>query len=211
MYAQKIFVGLLIRCLGGKAFSNNIRSLKMTEKLQKTIWIDTDCGFDDFCAVCLLDSFMKPEGKRLRIGYISTVNGMTDPITGADALTKMFESTRFVNKPIISCGYDSTCRQTNTIMDAEWGKDYRRSWLQFVQKHIGNIDNYVGSNIIEQTTNKFEKIDSMVQSILAQKTQIEVLLCLGPLTNIAYIIRNYPSFLQDHVAKLVIMGMNICV
>jgi inosine-uridine nucleoside N-ribohydrolase len=209
--AEEIFVGLLIRSFSTRAFSNNIRSFRMAEKIEKTLWIDTDCGFDDFCAICLLDSFMTPTA-RLRIGFISTVNGMIDPITGADVLTKMFESTKFVNKPIISCGFDSTCRQKNTIMNAEWGKDYRQSWLQFVQKHIGNTDIYVGSNIIKQTTNSLAKIDDMVQKILVDKTQIQILLCLGPLTNIAYIIRNYPTFLQDHVAKLVIMGMYfICI
>jgi inosine-uridine nucleoside N-ribohydrolase len=208
MRAQKIFVGLLIRSFGARAFSNNNRSFRMTEKIEKTIWIDTDCGFDDFCAICLLDSFITPVA-RSRIGFISTVNGMMDPISGADALTKMFESTKFVNKPIISCGFDSTCRQKNTIMDAEWGKDYRQSWFQFAEKHIGNYDKYVGSSIIEQTTNKFAKIDDMVQKIIVQKSQIQILLCLGPLTNIAYIIHNYPNFLQFHVAKLVIMGMYI--
>lgn len=175
----------------------------MTEEI---LWIDTDCGFDDIFAISLLDSFTSSSTNKLRIGYISTVNGMIDPVSGTAILTKMFESNRFLNKPIIYCGYNSTCCQKNSIMDVEWGVDFRQSLFQFTQEYIGNVDNKLSSNIIGQTVDKFAKIDDMVQKILIQKAQIHTLLCLGPLSNIAYIIRNYPSFLQDHVAKLVLMG-----
>ena len=161
------------------------------------IWIDTDCGFDDLCAISLLDDHSLHSSNRLTVGFISTVNGMTNPKLGVKVIEKMFQSDGFHCKPTVSCGYES-------ISEAEWGPEYVANFSTFFSPLLGeNLT--ITTDMITQ--DKLTTIDNMVKQIKSlEKDQKVTLLCLGPLTNIANIIRRHPSFFSERVERLVLMG-----
>ena len=82
-----------------------------------TLWIDTDCGFDDLCAVSLLQDYSRMSS--LKVAYISTVNGMTDPVVGAGVMNKILRLSGYDLD--IACGVDSNVRQKHLISDTDWG------------------------------------------------------------------------------------------
>lgn len=170
------------------------------------LWIDTDCGYDDLCAISLLQGNSLNPDSRLKIEYFSTVNGMTNPVIGAEVIKNLSEIRNM--SASVACGFESSSSQTHSITDVGWGSEYRCSFLSFMedQQLIQNVD------IDFSTIGEVQTIDNMVKRIIDRGDSNKItLLCLGPLTNIAFIMRKYPSFFADCIGRLVLMGGAILV
>ena len=175
---------------------------------EEVIWIDTDCGFDDLGAISLLDEYSRRFPNKMEIGFISTVNGMANPVMAKEILGKLFQSDGFYSKPIISCGYDSIKTQKHYLKESDWGPQYKEDFSGFIKD---NLDIYGDdfSSKLEQLSDRiadFEEIVNGITNMSKTKEQRVTLLCLGPLTNIAQIIKQYPTLLAKHVDRVVLMG-----
>jgi inosine-uridine nucleoside N-ribohydrolase len=178
--------------------STTVEKIQMADQI---LWIDTDCGYDDLCAISLLQGYSINPASRMKIEYISTVNGMTNPVIGA----RVIEIFSHINNlsASVACGFESLSSQTHSITDVGWGTEYRSSFLSCMadQHLIPNI------NIDASAIGEVQTIDCMVKRIIDHKGSNNIsLLCLGPLTNIAFIMRKYPSFFADYIDRLVFMG-----
>jgi len=162
--------------------------------------VDTDCGFDDLFAISLLCASPKVE-----IDYISTVGGMNTAIAGYGYLTALFGSTQAVftassHTPSVFCGSD-----LNNLPDLPpWLVDYRLNFDSFISS-LGLAGTY-NSHSSHDVSN-LDELLGRLPDIKTQTAQEEtVLLCLGPLTNIASILKDKPLALSRCLSKLVIMG-----
>ena len=177
---------------------------------EQLIWIDTDCGFDDLCAISLLDDYSLQFPRKLKIGFISSVNGMTNPVMGQSVIKKLFRSASYACQPIVACGRESQFNQMNSIQETDWGSQYINDFSAFVSNHLDIIDQADGKS--DQPADHRNKqgeddIERVVFEIMKLgEAQKVTLLCLGPLTNIANILRRHPTFLIDHIERIVLMG-----
>ena len=114
-------------------------ALRLTEThtmAEEVIWIDTDCGFDDLGAISLLDEYSRRFPNKMEIGFISTVNGMVNPVMAKEILGKLFQSDGFYSKPIISCGYDSIRTQKHYLKESDWGPQYKEDFSGFIEDNL---------------------------------------------------------------------------
>ena len=141
-------------------FSHTIWAQPLPVKLKHTIIIDTDCGIDDMRAISLLLS--RPE---ITIKAIILSDGSLTPGEGAIKIHSLLKEFNFDNIPV-ACGdllngVNPPWRGFNRQIS--WGKD--------------SDNQLTGSNavdcLIEELKNAGEKV---------------ILVCLGPLTNIARLI-----------------------
>ena len=185
--------------------SSSLRPIDLQKMVEKILWIDSDCGFDDLCAISLLADYGLRFPKKLKIGYVSSVNGMTNPIMGQSVIEKLLRFPASNSRPVVACGIDSETSQMNFITESEWGPQYINDFSAFVSEQL-QITNQTGSQS-HQSVDNSSNIDEMIYEIMKlEKAQKVTLLCLGPLTNIANIIQRHPTLLQDHVEKIVLMG-----
>ena len=190
--------------------TSSFRRSALQKMVEKVIWIDTDCGFDDLCAISLLADYGLRFPKKLEIGYVSSVNGMTNPLMGQSVIKKLLQFSAFNCRPMVACGIDSEASQMNFITESDWGTQYINDFSAFASKQLqitnqtdSELHQSVGDNGVQNNSN----IDEMISEITKlEKAQKVTLLCLGPLTNIANIIRRNPTFLEDRVEKIVLMG-----
>ena len=168
-----------------------------------SVWVDTDCGFDDLCAVSLLQDYSTMS--TFKVAYISTVNGMTDPVIGAGVMYKILQLSG--HGLDIACGVDSHFGQKHSISDTDWGSEYRTSFLRFVEQHLHYNQGCLVHSLNSEECGKHSKIDDMILRISELDESVRLtLLCLGPLTNIAYVIKKYPKFFSERVEKMILMG-----
>lgn len=169
------------------------------------IWVDTDCGFDDLCGLSLLQENSSDSASK--IVYISTVNGMTDPSTGAGVINKVLYLSEYSLD--IASGIDSLSGQKHSINEADWGLDYKNSFSRFVEQHLQtNQDTSIRTFIAEQSDcGKYSSLDDLILRISELDKGVQVtLLCLGPLTNIANVIKKYPEIFAERVDRMILMG-----
>lgn len=180
-------------------------SFRSTERTManSAVWIDTDCGFDDLCAVSLLHDHCSLS--TLKVAYISTVNGMTDPVIGAGVMSKILQLSG--HGLDIACGVDVNFGQRHSISDADWGSEYRSSFLRFVEQHLHYNQGCLIPSLNSDECGKHFNIDDMILRISELDESVRLtLFCLGPLTNIAYVINKYPKFFSERVEKIILMG-----
>ena len=176
-------------------------SMEKNQMADQILWVDTDCGYDDLCAISLLQGHSVNPVSHMRIEYFSTVNGMTNPVIGAKVIKRFLEINNL--SASVACGSDSLSSQAHSITDVGWGVEYRSSFLSFMadQHLLPNVD------IDASTVGEVQTIDCMVKKIVDHRDSNKItLLCLGPLTNIAFIMQKYPSFFGDRIERLVLMG-----
>lgn len=169
------------------------------------LWVDTDCGFDDLFGLSLLQDYSTDSTSK--IAYISTVNGMTDPSTGAGVMNKILHLSEYSLD--IACGVDSLSGQKHSINEADWGLDYKISFSHFVQQHLQtNQDTSIRTLNSEQSEcGKYSSLDDLILRISDLDEGVKVtLLCLGPLTNIAHVIKKYPEIFEERVDRMILMG-----
>lgn len=165
----------------------------------KVLWVDSDCGFDDLSAVCMLHDNMGCSPNCPRVKYVSTVNGMTSALEGSKIFASLF---RFSNI-VIASGTESQSPKSHSILDTDWGAGYRRSFTSFIDENLPSDSTLFDSNSLDNTDN----LDGMANNMIELESTIRItLLCLGPLTNIAYILQKYPDLFRDRVERLVMMG-----
>lgn len=181
-------------------FHNTVRTMT-----NSAVWVDTDCGFDDLCGLSLLQDYSSDSASK--IVYVSTVNGMTDPFTGAGVINKILHLSECSLD--IACGADSLSGQKHSISEANWGLDYKNSFSRFVEQHLQtNQDTSIHTLNSEQSEcGQYSSLDDLILRISDLDKGVKVtLLCLGPLTNIAYVIKKYPEIFAERVDRMILMG-----
>ena len=154
--------------------NQTIWSQPLPVKLKHTIIIDTDCAIDDMRAISLL--LNRPE---ITIKAILLSDGSLSPLEGAGKIMSLLEEFNIGNIPV-ACGdslkgVNPAWRQFNRQLS--WGKE--------------SDNKVIGLNavdcLIEKLRNANEKL---------------ILVCLGPLTNIAHLISKDAS-LESKIERII--------
>ena len=149
-------------------FSCNIRAQPLPVKLKNTIIIDTDCAIDDMRAISLLLS--RPE---ITIKAILLSDGSLSPIEGAGKVTALLKELNFDNI-LVACG--DLLRGVNP------------PWREF-----NNQINW-GKESDNQLT-VLNAVDCLRETLKNANEKV-ILVCLGPLTNIAQLINKDPGIVS---------------
>mmetsp|Transcript_20513 Transcript_20513/g.35262 ORF Transcript_20513/g.35262 Transcript_20513/m.35262 type:complete len:326 (-) Transcript_20513:371-1348(-) len=164
--------------------------------MKARVVIDTDGGFDDIYAVCLLCA-----SKSVDVVGVTTVNGIMPCARSAETFTNLFNHLAL---PIPVCmgaeeplPHTQLDRQPN-VLDEPWVKDYQNACtaackslqLPFVPPPHPTTQSLAAE---------------FLMSLFRSHPHEITLLCLGPLTNIATCIEADPLFLT-YAKEVVIMG-----
>ncbi|CAJ1940244.1 unnamed protein product [Cylindrotheca closterium] len=159
---------------------NNSRRRK-----RRTVWIDTDVGFDDLVAISSLDC-----RQDIDIGLVTTVGGIqSNPVDSAKLLmdTWLVPTTTTVISGLVPLAI-----QNDEDIDST------PSWLQNTRKKLKSLHLEVialqaknhppfGSSSSSSSTLDTQKgWNQLAQFLTSQEDRSVDLLCLGPLANIAY-------------------------
>ncbi|HKZ35310.1 MAG TPA: nucleoside hydrolase [Patescibacteria group bacterium] len=155
------------------------------------IIVDTDMGPDDIAAISLLLL-----SKRFSIKAISTVNGLATAATGA---TNMARILRYVNRtdiPIISGA-------TKPL------KERKVNFPEIDRKRSNNLaflsELPLSKNSSTEKPPIYKSLNTLYQIAVSQK-QKPKLICLGPLTNIAKLVRKKPDFVNSISSAWIMAG-----
>ncbi|KAL3932033.1 MAG: hypothetical protein SGBAC_011038 [Bacillariaceae sp.] len=208
-------------------------SLSSSSSSSRTLWIDTDVGFDDLVAISSLLHYSKRNDRddqiesrsvdrSIDIGLVTTVGGIqANPL----------DSAKFLQTELLSTTTDTTAvipgLAPRTIQDEE-GKTIP-SWLENTRQDLkslyskeATLENHHTSNSSSSSSSSSSKRsrssldtekgrDQLIQFLTSEDDHSVDLLCLGPLTNIAYCLDD-DIFLQDVMASKLrqvwIMGGN---
>lgn len=157
--------------------------------MKKIIFIDTDMGNDDLIAICMLLL-----SKKFSIKAISTVFGVSNVKQGAINLKRILTFTKqkipvFKGKSqAIKAGWKAKFPPKDCLRANQLTLLTNLS----IPKYPENIDN-------------FDSIDKFYDLIQKQSQKI-VLVCLGPLTNIAYLANKYQEKFTSKIDKVYLMG-----
>ena len=154
-------------------FSQTIWSQPLQVKLNHTIIIDTDCGIDDMRAISLLLS--RPE---ITIKAILLSDGSLSPNEGAVKICSLLNECDFENIPV-ACGdllkgVNPSWREFNRQI--RWGKE---------------SDKPTALNAVDCLAEELKKANEKV-----------ILVCLGPLTNIAQLIKKDTN-VQSKIERII--------
>jgi pyrimidine-specific ribonucleoside hydrolase len=144
-------------------------------KLKHTIIIDTDCAIDDMRAISLLLS--RPE---ITVKAILTSNGSLSPGEGAEKVSSLLNEFKINNIPV-ACG--SEFNRINPL------------WREFNMKIKWGSDTITGQNI------RLNAPDCLSELLLEANEKI-IIVCLGPLTNIAHVLKKNSS-LQAKIERII--------
>lgn len=136
--------------------------------------IDTDCGIDDLRAISLL--LARPE---ITIKAILTSDGSLAPEEGAEKVSSLLSAFNRNEIPVAIGGQ---------------GKGINPPWREF-NRSI-NWGKQLGS-----MTTELSAVDCISETLYAEDEKI-MLLCLGPLTNVAKAIKKDPELLS-HIERIV--------
>jgi hypothetical protein len=142
--------------------------------------IDTDVGLDDLVAIRSLQLL----GTKSDVLF-TTVSGMSEAETGAMYLRRL--------------GYNRVIKGTGMPL---------KNIPEWLQEHRRKLQNIVG---LEEVTSSSVESRSFtdVYSFLKESADNSVtLLCLGPLSNIAYWQAEQPKLLEDKLSEIWILGGN---
>ncbi len=153
------------------------------------IYIDTDMGNDDLIAIAMLML-----SKKLDIKVISTVFGVASVNKGTNNLAKILT---YINQniPIVK----GKTKALNLNWNAKFPKiDCLRA---------NNLTLLKNLNIPTKSKNikTYSSIESFYQIIQKESKKI-TLVCLGPLTNIAYLIKKYQEKFTNKINQIILMG-----
>jgi len=152
----------------------------------KKVIIDTDVGYDDIVAILMLF-----HSRKYDICGISTVTGVSNVAVGS----------RNISRLLHACGYE-----VPIYVGAE--KAIKEAKNLFPKLDIERADKL---DLLKETivdTANIAKLKKREDLIVFLKTSDEpfTFICLGPLTNIAYLIQNEPELFFSKVSDLIIMG-----
>jgi pyrimidine-specific ribonucleoside hydrolase len=142
-------------------FNESGWSQPLPVKLKHSVIIDTDCAIDDMRAISLLLS--RPE---ITIKAILLSEGSLPPMEGAGKVSSLLNDFNFNDIPVacgeVIKGVNPPWRQFNR--EISWGKDSGKK--------------AIASNAVDCLSNTLKNADEKI-----------ILICLGPLTNIAKLIK----------------------
>ena len=148
--------------------SQTIRAQPLQVKLKHTIIIDTDCAIDDMRAISLL--LNRPE---ITIKAILLSDGSLSPIEGAGKVKSLLKEFNLDNIPVASGdllkGVNPPWREFNRQIS--WGKES------------------------EDQVTDLKAVDCLAGNLKNENERI-ILVCFGPLTNIAQLINNEPGLVS---------------
>jgi inosine-uridine nucleoside N-ribohydrolase/formylmethanofuran dehydrogenase subunit E len=147
----------------------NLQAQPLPVKLKHTIIIDTDCAVDDMRAISLM--LARPE---LTIKAILISDGSLPPSEGASKVLSLLN------------GFD---RDSITVACGDAIKGINPPWRQF-NKQI----NWGNNQAVQVKTSG--AADCLAEQLEKTGEKI-ILVCLGPLTNIAKVIKKDPSLLSE--------------
>ena len=161
--------------------------------MKSQLLIDTDSGMDDIIAISMLI-----KSNNTNIVGISTVNGLVNPVIGANNLGRILT---YFGTPIDICpgvtqpiSIKSRSNQFPVI-------DQKRSTeLSFLKPILPEI--FIGSQ-------NSKKIENWIYDKTIRSGGGLTIAALGPLTNIATTIQKYGSRFTSKVNKIIIMGGTI--
>ena len=157
------------------------------------IIVDTDCGFDDMFALSLID--LCPN---LNITLISTVDGINNKIDGYNTMKTLFSSSMYSSKPLVICGQENF--NDSKLNSIDWISSYKTLLSQFTNNMIKPE-----VTVFQSTINNMELTQAIPTVI--RKDELNILLCLGPLTNISAVLRTNPTlFTENNISRIVLMG-----
>lgn len=159
--------------------------------MKKIVFIDTDMGNDDLIALCMLLI-----SKKFTIKGISLVNGVSKVSTGAKNLTRIFT---YINNNTIPIFMGKT-----KALNPKWKVGFPKSDCQ----RANNLTLLKKLSIPENFSNKvkvYKDLDQLYNLISSQKKKI-ILVCLGPLTNISFLMNKYGSKFTSKIKEIILMG-----
>lgn len=163
------------------------------------IVIDTDCGNDDLLAIGTLYL-----SQQYHIHLVTNIHGMEKVPVAHHILTKVFEELPDNTRPIVLPGYAVSNLVERSIMNESWGDDYK--------KEYDDVMRGLALPTVEATPSEYDFNDPDMTKIarelqrIGSQYQSFVYLCLGPLTNIEYLLQHHSDLFKQHVSKVVIMG-----
>jgi pyrimidine-specific ribonucleoside hydrolase len=156
----------------------------------KKIFIDTDCGMDDIIAINMLTST-----KGVLIEGVTTTRGLTNPNMGKANLDTIYN---FLGKKI------------NVLAGSRYPLKKIRLKNKFPEYDVVNstelefLTDLIGGN--KKTERNLDKFDEFIYQAVSGDKGKTTILCLGPLTNLARVIKKYKNKFTSKIDKLVIMG-----
>ena len=149
-------------------FNQTIWAQPLPVKLKHTIIIDTDCAIDDMRAISLLLS--RPE---ITIKAILLSDGSLSPKEGAGKINSLLKELNVDNIPV-ACG---------DIL-----KGVNPPWREFNRKISWGEES-------DNQVKELNAVDCLIET-LKQENEKVILVCLGPLTNIAQLIKKDASLMS---------------
>lgn len=161
------------------------REALLMEKNMKNIWIDTDMGNDDIMALAML-----AQDPKIKIEAISLVNGVSRAKKGVQNLQGILQ---FLDL-------------NPQLFEDKSVKEYPYK-LEFPKQDINRAEELtlLSKLPIQPTSAATLDISQLLQSLPDQS----VLLALGPLTNIASLIKQKPELFKQKISEIVLMGGGI--
>ncbi|MDP8261177.1 MAG: nucleoside hydrolase [Candidatus Kappaea frigidicola] len=152
---------------------------------QKKVIIDTDPGIDDALAL-----MMAIASDYLDINVISAVFGNIDVDVALENIKRIFEVCKVKNMPVIAKGAEVSLS----------GQIYKPRLVHGVDG-LGNVKFDVTHNYKDVNAN-----DALKKCLVGEN--IDLLITLGPLTNIATLLIEEPA-VKDRIKEMVIMGGSV--
>ncbi len=154
---------------------------KPAESITK-VFIDTDMGLDDVRAIAVLINSADVE-----ISGITTVKGAASPGPGAKNVLKLIRYFKVPQIPVAKGNQE----ETDIKRRPEWQK---------------NADNFWGVKVqpAQKLISPFEADEFLYKAIAGSENPVTII-CLGPLTNIASLIKKHPVIISK-IRQIFIMG-----
>ncbi|KAK1126831.1 hypothetical protein K0M31_004453 [Melipona bicolor] len=152
--------------------------------------IDCDAGIDDALALIILIAAHKQE--KIQIKAITCVNGNTSVDNVVKNVFRTLNVCKVTDIPVFQGAYAPLLCIKNAVQDYYHGND-----------GFGDVyDTKIDTSKLEQ-----EHAVYALNKIVSEYPNEVNVLCMGPLTNIALVVKMYPKFM-DNVKEFYIMGGN---
>lgn len=155
--------------------------------MKKNIFIDTDVGCDDLIAIGMLLL-----SKRFQIKGISVADGITDLEQGINNLARIFTWIKTTNIPLVS-GTKLIRKKVPFPLDTQ-----RTNNLTLLSR-------LPVSKTASKDITIFPSIEALY-SLISKSKEKSTLVCLGPLTNIAILIREFGQKFTSKISQVFLMG-----
>jgi|GEM_PF-5899969 inosine-uridine nucleoside N-ribohydrolase len=157
--------------------------------MNTNIIVDTDMGNDDIIAICAL-----LKSKKFNVKAFSTVFGVTTQKVGANNLSKLLAYIN-LNIPI--------CRGKSKAVKSNWNASFPK--IDQIRASNLTLLNTLNIPLNIKTDKNYISLDLLYKFIQNESEKI-TFVCLGPLTNLAYLLNKYQNKLTDKIKQIFIMG-----